>query len=67
MIDIAKIEFQVNGKPPKKYGANSMWNKETEVQCLVLLRQKAAIAMKEASLNSPFSVCVNHRNSAKRN
>lgn len=37
-----KIEFQVDGHvPPKKDGASSMWNKTSEFERLVALRQVA--------------------------
>ena len=40
------IEFRVDGDlPPKKDGANSMWQKPAEVQRLRLLRTAAARAM----------------------
>jgi len=35
------IEFKVQGKPPKKDGANSMWKKVSEVENLINLRQAA--------------------------
>jgi len=41
-----KINFQVNGLPPKKDGAQSMWGKPLEAQRLVALRQAALQALK---------------------
>ncbi|MBX3004463.1 MAG: hypothetical protein KF821_01385 [Anaerolineales bacterium] len=41
----AMIEFTVEGLPPKKYGANSMWRKATEIPRLIALREKAYEAL----------------------
>ena len=44
---MAKITFEVrDGLPPKKDGANSMWNKPTEAVRLVQLRLAASESMK---------------------
>jgi hypothetical protein len=40
-----KISFSVRGLPPKKDGANSMWNKRTEVARIRNLRIAAVQAM----------------------
>ena len=41
-----KINFQVNGLPPKKDGAQSMWGKSLEAKRLVALRQADLQALK---------------------
>ena len=48
-----KIEFQVEGKPPKKDGANSMWGKNSEAQNIVNLRN-AAFKKREETIKEPF-------------
>ena len=48
-----KIEFQVEGKPPKKDGANSMWGKNSEAQNIVNLRN-AAFRKREETIKEPF-------------
>jgi len=40
------IKFHVDGLPPKKNGANSMWGKRLEAKRLVALRQSALQALK---------------------
>ena len=48
-----QVSFRVKGKlPPKKDGANSMWNKEAEAPRLVALRLKALEAL---GSKPPFS------------
>jgi len=42
-----KIEFQVDGKPSKKDGSNSMWGKKAEAQNLINLRNAAFIKSEE--------------------
>jgi len=42
-----KYQFEVNGLPPKKDGAQSMWGKPLEAKRLVDLRQAALQALKE--------------------
>jgi hypothetical protein len=44
------IEFTVEGLPPKKDGANSMWAKSTEIPRLSQLREKAHEAMQGREL-----------------
>jgi hypothetical protein len=41
-----RIEFSIMGLPPKKDGANSMWNKENEVPKIIALRQGALQAIR---------------------
>jgi len=48
------IEFKVQGKPPKKDGANSMWGKKSEAQNIVNLR-KAAIKARNELKSTPFT------------
>ena len=48
-----KIEFQVEGKPPKKDGANSMWGKNSEAKNIVNLRN-AAFRKREETIKEPF-------------
>lgn len=52
---MAKAEFRVDEKPPKKDGANSMWNKDSEFNRIVALRRTALKAMREAEIHSPFN------------
>ena len=48
-----KMNFRVDGTlPPKKDGANSMWNKDTEAPRLVALRHQALEALGD---QPPFS------------
>lgn len=42
-----KYRFKVQGKPPKKDGANSMWNKDSEIPQLIELRKQAYEVFKE--------------------
>lgn len=50
---MTRISFKVEGElPPKKDGANSMWNKEPEVLRLVALRRQALEAL---GSKTPFS------------
>ncbi len=44
------IQFTVDGTPPKKDGANSMWRKRTELPKLKALRTAASREMRETSL-----------------
>lgn len=49
-----KIEFKVEGKPPKKDGAKSMWGKNSEAQNIVNLRN-AAFRKREETIKEPFN------------
>jgi len=54
-------KFVVQGLPPKKDGANSMWRKPTEVQRLKALRQAARQAMPDGAMrNTPLrlQLCI---------
>ncbi len=44
---VNRFSFQVQGLPPKKDGANSMWRKGTEMERLKALRVSAFEAMRE--------------------
>ncbi len=48
------VEFKVQGKPPKKDGANSMWGKKSEAQNIVNLRKAAITARNELNI-TPFT------------
>ncbi len=48
------VEFKVQGKPPKKDGANSMWGKKSEAQNIVNLRKAATTARNEINI-TPFT------------
>lgn len=53
-----KLTFLVEGKPPRKDGANSMWNKDDEAMRLVTLRRKAVEAKQEYGITGcvgPFA------------
>lgn len=58
---MARVEFSVYDKPPKKDGANSMWSKESEFHRIVALRQAALKAMMDCGLNAPFEEFVSLR------
>jgi hypothetical protein len=49
-----RIEFEVDGKPPRKDGANSMWGKDDEVARIVSLRRKALEAMQKEGMTDCF-------------
>ncbi len=48
------VEFKVQGKPPKKDGANSMWGKKSEAKNIVNLRKAATTARNEINI-TPFT------------
>lgn len=53
------IEFTVDGLPPKKDGANSMWRKPTEVPRVIALRAAARVAMNgRPPLEAPVRLSV---------
>ena len=61
------IRFRVDGLPPKKDGANSMWGKPLEAERLVSLRKAALKAMNGRSpmknnIGLSISVCVGSKN-----
>lgn len=61
------IEFRVEGLPPKKDGANSMWEKRLESQRLVSLRRVALEKMGgrpplKSDINLTLSVNVGAKN-----
>lgn len=58
MKRLLKIEFLVQGKPPKKDGANSMWNMADEVPRLIVLRQSALSARQRAGLTRVLETFV---------
>ncbi|MCL6576924.1 hypothetical protein [Kyrpidia sp.] len=49
-----RIEFEVDGKPPRKNGATSMWGKDDEIARLVSLRRKALEAMEKEGISDCF-------------
>ena len=49
-----KIQFKVEGYPPKKHGDKSMWSRAHEAPLLVSLREKALHERAEANLNDCF-------------
>ena len=60
------IRFHVDGLPPKKDGANSMWGKPLEAERLVSLRKAALEAMGgRPSLKSNISLAVSVHVGAK--
>ena len=48
------VEFKVQGKPPKKDGASSMWGKASEAENIVNLRNAALKARDELGIG-PFT------------
>ncbi len=63
-----KYQFEVEGLPPKKDGANSMWGKKLESERLVNLRQAALKTLKgqpplqvNIKLNLKLHLPVNNR------
>lgn len=53
-----RLEFNVDGKPPRKDGANSMWGKANESSKIIMLRQSALTAMKRAGMLECFQSFV---------
>lgn len=49
-----KVEFIVQGRPPKKHGEKSMWARDDEAPQVFLLRQKALEARLKADLEDCF-------------
>jgi hypothetical protein len=61
------IKFHVDGLPPKKDGANSMWGKRLEAERLVKLRTAALTAMEgqpplKRDVGLTITVCVGAEN-----
>jgi hypothetical protein len=61
------IKFHVEGLPPKKNGANSMWGSPLESERLVKLRKAALTAMKgrpplKSDIRLTVTVCVGAKN-----
>ena len=61
------IRFHVDGLPPKKDGANSMWGKPLEAGRLVSLRKAALLAMNgrppmKSNIKLAITVCVGTKN-----
>jgi hypothetical protein len=54
---ILRIEFPVDGIPPKKDGAKSMWSKPNEALKIISLRTEAFKAMQKAGLGN----CIHSR------
>lgn len=52
------IKFTVEGVPPKKHGAKSMWSNYIEVKRIILLRKEASKAMEKASINECFNSLI---------
>lgn len=64
---MAVITFHIDGLPPKKNGANSMWGKRLEAERLVSLRKGALLAMNgrpplKRDIKLTISVCVGSKN-----
>lgn len=64
---MATIKFRVEGLPPKKNGANSMWGNKHESKRLVLLRRAALRAMEgqprlKSDIRLTVTVCVGTKN-----
>lgn len=62
-----EIKFHVDGLPPKKNGANSMWGNEHESERLVKLRKKAlakmvGYAIMKRNIHLTITVCVGAKN-----
>jgi hypothetical protein len=62
-----EIKFHVEGLPPKKNGANSMWGNEQESERLVKLRKKALAKMvgydiMKRNIHLTIEVCVGTKN-----
>ncbi len=53
-----RIEFSVNGRPPKKHGEKSMWARGDEAPLVASLRTEALEARLKAGLNSPIDSLV---------
>ena len=53
-----RIEFTVQGYPPKKEGAKSMWQKDSEVQRIIDMRKEAFAAMQQIGLNGCIQTSV---------
>jgi hypothetical protein len=49
-----RIEFTVNGRPPKKHGEKSMWDRDDESFVLAKLRERALEARLRAGLHDCF-------------
>ncbi len=50
-----RIEFSVDGKPPKKSTGSSLWSeKSTQTELVINLRQKAFEASQKAGINDHF-------------
>ncbi|NQT47339.1 MAG: hypothetical protein HQ578_00020 [Chloroflexi bacterium] len=61
------VKFRVDGLPPKKDGANSMWGKRLEAERLVNLRRSALLAMNgrpslKRDIRLTVTVCVGVEN-----
>lgn len=50
-----RIEFTVEGRPPRKQQTTSMWSQPKEAKLVANLRVKALEAMKKAGLNECFN------------
>jgi hypothetical protein len=53
-----RIEFTVEGRPPKKHAEKSMWARDDEARFVVRLREKAFEARSKADLGGCFSSLV---------
>jgi hypothetical protein len=53
-----KVEFTVNGHPPKKHGEKSMWARDDEAPLVALLREKALETMSKNRINKCFACLV---------
>ena len=54
-----KINFKVEGIPPKKDGANSMWGKEKEAERIIRLRKEVLKEIKKQGIITPINSFMN--------
>lgn len=62
-----EIKFKVNGLPPKKDGAQSMWGKPLETERLIALRSAALSALKgqpppRSNIKLTLKICIGRKN-----
>lgn len=53
-----RIEFTVEGRPPKKHGEKSMWARNDEAFPIALLRERALQARRKLGINDCFRSLV---------
>jgi len=54
----AKYELEISDLPPKKYGANSMWNKSSEASKIIALRKEALAKIKDIPLRKNLRLTI---------